>query len=274
MFIYVITNNITGKVYIGQHSGANLQNYLQKKFYYSRTQKKGSSYLFNAMRKHPDYHDWSISPLFEGIKTREELNRLEQLLIALYDTRNPEVGYNICRGGEGFTGNHSETARKKMSAASLAWHSNPSNADDIKARNLKISIQKKEQYADCHITKVCPECGKDFSGASAWMKRIICCSHICGYKYAVKNDPEFVNIQNAKRRIVMQTSKYRDNLAKAMKIVNEKRKRDSVDSYYTQPNQCLYCGSTIEMVEGDRLSVLKKRKYCSRPCSDKRFTPN
>jgi len=113
LFIYVITNLITGKIYIGQHKGANLKQYLQKKFYWARTQKTGSSYLFNAMRKHPNQGDWSIEPLME-VDAKAELDRLEKLLIALYDTRNPEVGYNICRGGEGFSGPHSEETKQLM----------------------------------------------------------------------------------------------------------------------------------------------------------------
>lgn len=114
MFIYVITNNLNGKIYIGQHKGNNLKQYLQKKFYHARNQKTGSSYLFNAMRKHPNYRDWSIEPLME-VGTKVELDRLERLLIALYDTRNPEVGYNICQGGEGFTGTHTEEWKKNQS---------------------------------------------------------------------------------------------------------------------------------------------------------------
>jgi group I intron endonuclease len=126
MFIYVITNLITGKVYIGQHKGDNLKQYLQKKFWYSRNQKTGSSYLFNAMRKYDEPDQWSISPLFDGIETKVELDRLETLLIALYDTRNPEIGYNICKGGEGFTGEFTVEHRAKLSkAAKQSWNNDP-----------------------------------------------------------------------------------------------------------------------------------------------------
>jgi len=112
MYIYAITNSITGKIYIGQHKGNNLKKYLQDKFSHAK-RNRGSSPLFNSMRKHPK-EVWSIEPLFEGIETKEELDRLERLLIALYDTRNPEIGYNICRGGEGFTGTMSEETKAKL----------------------------------------------------------------------------------------------------------------------------------------------------------------
>jgi hypothetical protein len=51
------------------------------------------------------------------------------MLIALYDTRNPEVGYNICRGGEGFTGTHSLEARAKVTAALKVRWSQPGFRD-------------------------------------------------------------------------------------------------------------------------------------------------
>jgi hypothetical protein len=101
MFIYVITNSATGKVYIGQHKGSNLKKYLQDKLSHSR-HNTGSSHLFNSMRKHPK-EVWSIAPLME-FETKAEIDVWETRLIALYDTRNPEIGYNICHGGEGYTG--------------------------------------------------------------------------------------------------------------------------------------------------------------------------
>jgi len=117
VFIYVITNSATGKIYIGQHKGNNLRKYLQQKlgqaWYELKRKSKGAgSYLFSSMRKHSK-EVWSIEPLIE-VETKEELDRLERLLIALYDTRNPEIGYNICKGGEGFTGTHTDEWKQMM----------------------------------------------------------------------------------------------------------------------------------------------------------------
>jgi hypothetical protein len=115
MFIYVITNSATGKIYIGQHKRNNLKKYLQTKLSDAAKLRGGQSRLYNSMRKHPK-EVWSIEPLME-VETKAELDRLETLLIALYDTRNPEVGYNICKGGEGVTGKHTTETCSKMSAA-------------------------------------------------------------------------------------------------------------------------------------------------------------
>jgi hypothetical protein len=113
VFIYVITNTVTGKIYIGQHKGNSLKKYLQTKLSDASKHRGGQSRLYNSMRKHPK-EVWSIEPLFSNIQTKEELDRLERLLIALYDTRNPEIGYNICKGGEGFTGTHTDEWKQMM----------------------------------------------------------------------------------------------------------------------------------------------------------------
>jgi group I intron endonuclease len=116
MFIYLITNHITGKVYIGQHKGDNLQHYLQQKFYEASHRLKNRSHLYASMRKH-GRDAFSIRPLVSGIQTREELNQKEKEFIELYDSRNHEKGYNICRGGEGFSGPHTPKAKAKVTKA-------------------------------------------------------------------------------------------------------------------------------------------------------------
>ena len=115
MYVYVIRNSATGKIYIGQHKGSNLKKYLQQKLSHAFSKRTGASILFNSMRKHPK-DVWSIEPLIE-VETKAEVDKWERIYIALYDTRNPEIGYNICKGGEGFTGPHSSEARAKVTEA-------------------------------------------------------------------------------------------------------------------------------------------------------------
>jgi len=116
MFIYLITNKVTGKVYVGQHKGDDLQHYLQQKFYEAEHRLKARSHLYASIRKH-GRDAFSIQPLVSDIQTREELNQKEKEFIELYDSRNPEVGYNICEGGEGFTGPHTSEAKAKVTEA-------------------------------------------------------------------------------------------------------------------------------------------------------------
>ena len=125
MFIYLIVNRETGKYYVGQHRGNNLKHYLQQKLYESKHRRDSRSYLYASMRVHSDPSAWSIHALRSDIQDRQELDQTEKDFIAFLKATDPEYGYNICRGGEGFTGPHTEDARRKMSDALRVRWSNP-----------------------------------------------------------------------------------------------------------------------------------------------------
>lgn len=130
MFIYLIVNHETGKYYVGQHKGKNLKKYLQQKFSQAwyELKRKGhgqGSYLFASMRAHPDPKVWSIHALRADIQTREELDQIERDFIKFLRSQDPEYGYNICRGGEGFTGPHTEESKTKIRDSNLRTKSSP-----------------------------------------------------------------------------------------------------------------------------------------------------
>jgi hypothetical protein len=143
MFIYLIVNHETGKYYVGQHKGNNLQHYLQKKLSSARYHQSGQSYLFNSMRKYPQSSIWSIHALRSDIQTREELDETERDFIRFLKAQNPEYGYNICRGGEGFTGPHSEASKKKTSAASKRTWQDPEFRKRVIPK-VRASLQTEE----------------------------------------------------------------------------------------------------------------------------------
>lgn len=76
---------------------------------------KGCGYFFNAVKKY-GWNNIDHIILCTGL-SREEASRLEKTLIKLYDTTNPQKGYNIEKGG--FDGGHptSEEAKRKISKA-------------------------------------------------------------------------------------------------------------------------------------------------------------
>jgi hypothetical protein len=127
VFVYVIVCSETLKIYIGQHKGSDLGKYLSRKFWDANHHTSGTrSYLYNAMRKHPR-ESWSIYPLVSNIKTRVEVDELERHFIKVLKCQHPEVGYNICRGGEGFTGVHTPEAMRKMEEKRQVYWRNPDN---------------------------------------------------------------------------------------------------------------------------------------------------
>lgn len=116
MFIYVIVNSATGKLYVGQHKGDNLKKYLQDKISHAHNKRVGRSRLAASMRKHSK-KVWSIHPLISDVQTRPELDEYEKMLIKALKSQHPDVGYNICKGGEGFSGPHAPESKAKVTKA-------------------------------------------------------------------------------------------------------------------------------------------------------------
>ena len=109
MIIYKATNNINGKVYIGQ-TIRTLQ--LRKKEHF-RDAKKCNHSFANALNKYGEENFyWMVLNECDDINL---LNRLEDYYISCYDSMNREKGYNLTSGGLNFI--RSEETRKKFSEA-------------------------------------------------------------------------------------------------------------------------------------------------------------
>jgi len=85
--IYKTTNNINGKIYIGQSS------------------KNNPRYLGSGINIRNDLKIYGVSnftkEILEYCNTKEELNNRERYWIAFYNSTCPEIGYNKHRGGQG-----------------------------------------------------------------------------------------------------------------------------------------------------------------------------
>jgi hypothetical protein len=141
VFIYIIVNDVNDKIYIGKTIGSSLSRYLKQKIYDVRKGWNGVSYLYNAMKFHGVEH-FSIHPLISSLTTNEDLCFWERVLIAQYDSQNPDVGYNICRGGEGFTGPHTEQWKKDQSQLLKAMGHKPTLEATIKSIDVRRETHK------------------------------------------------------------------------------------------------------------------------------------
>lgn len=106
-FVYMHTNKINGKKYIGitcqkvENRWAKGEGYKNQLFY-------------RAIKK----YGWDNfeHEIIESNLTSEQAKEKERELISLYDSTNPEKGYNVGLGGEGmFGGLFSEASKSKMS---------------------------------------------------------------------------------------------------------------------------------------------------------------
>lgn len=125
--IYKITNKINGKVYIGQSKDV-------EKRLNSHRSCSTNIHLNNSINKYG-----SSNFLFECIEECDvaNLNDRERFYINMYESMNPDKGYNLTSGGERDAGwVHSEQSRKYMSElgkdrAASADYENPSNGSKL-----------------------------------------------------------------------------------------------------------------------------------------------
>ena len=86
-YIYIITNTLDGKIYIGQHTSNKLNdNYFGSGLRIKRAIKKYGKENFTK-------------EILAYTDTQESLNWLEKYYIRKYKAQNPEIGYNIAFGG-------------------------------------------------------------------------------------------------------------------------------------------------------------------------------
>jgi group I intron endonuclease len=112
MIVYLITNKVNGKKYVGQTVQPLKDRW---KLHKSRAKHVYKTAICSAIRKY-GFSSFSIEVLHE-CETKEEMGFFEKYYIFFLNT-NPPFGYNLTGGGEGTSGwKHTEDAKKKISLA-------------------------------------------------------------------------------------------------------------------------------------------------------------
>lgn len=88
-YIYKIINVINGKIYVGKRVGSTLD----EKYWGSGTKIKKAIQEFGLNNFNREIIEWCSNS--------DILRERERYWIAKLDSRNPDIGYNIKRGGEG-----------------------------------------------------------------------------------------------------------------------------------------------------------------------------
>ena len=92
--VYIHTNKINNKIYIGQTCTS-----LQRRWGKNGEGYKKCPHFWRAIQKY-GWDNFEHIVFAENL-TQEEADRMEILLIALYDSTNKNYGYNITKGGDG-----------------------------------------------------------------------------------------------------------------------------------------------------------------------------
>lgn len=114
MIVYLITNRINGKVYVGKYSG--VDPLIRWSAHVRHAQRGAKQHLSNAIRKH-GLNAFDIRVL-EQCASEEELNALESFHIARL--KSNKTGYNMTTGGEGFSKGNTYRTGKKLTPAHKA----------------------------------------------------------------------------------------------------------------------------------------------------------
>ncbi len=112
-YLYKITNQDSGKIYIGQTVNTNKR--WQAHLSYAKNPEKTGQYIHRAMAKYGIEN--FIYEVIATCKTQEDTDETESILIVQYNSRNSKYGYNLMVGGS--YGGHSEETKRKQSEATF-----------------------------------------------------------------------------------------------------------------------------------------------------------
>ena len=150
MLVYLITNKINGKQYVGQHAGLDLEVYWRRNVWLALNNYQGKRLLYRAIRKYGE-GNFEIVPLVI-VKSKKEMDKYEIGLIAHLDLCNPEKGYNLTQGGGGSFGfKPDEETRQKMSKSHIGLKMPESHSRKLSERNKgnKYAFGKKMTEEHC-----------------------------------------------------------------------------------------------------------------------------
>lgn len=165
--IYAHINLVNQKVYIGQTS----------QFPLSKRWKNGKAYnscryFQNAINKY-GWDNFAHVVLEECYCDQNEINEKEKYWIALYDSKNPDKGYNITSGGyselsplaklkaEEWKANHPEFLQQRVQDIHKWQNEHPDEMLEIRRNNVKKATAKRKKPVVCVETGILYESASD-----------------------------------------------------------------------------------------------------------------
>jgi group I intron endonuclease len=165
--IYLITNTLSGKMYVGQSNGIKRRFNRHKRAAVTKHHRE-AFYLHNSISKHGQ-ENFKFEVLLYS-KDRDYLNLMEKRCIASYNTLSPN-GYNLDTGG-GVSRTVSEATKEKMRGR-VAWN-----------KGIPQSEEQKRKQSESMMGKPSPQKGKPrteeekrkqseaMKGRAAWNKGV------------------------------------------------------------------------------------------------------
>ena len=152
--VYKHTNKINGKVYIGMTTMHPKERWKNGAGY------SGRNHFGRAIRKY-GWNSFEHEIVETGL-TRDEALKIEKMLIAEYDSTNPEKGYNEAVGGEGggmYKKHHTAESKEKISKA---------RKRDGFSEQHKANISKSKRGAKHHLARPLYQYSEDGEFIRKW----------------------------------------------------------------------------------------------------------
>lgn len=246
-YVYVITNLVNGKVYIGQ-----TKNPKSRKAGHWRAARVGvECHLYKSMRKYGS-ENYAFRVLEECAD--DAVDDRERFWIARYDSMNPEVGYNKESGGHA-NKTLAEETKRKISSALTGQHFTIE-----RCANISAGLKGRPCLAGRRENN--PEKGKNISRALTGRSLSVAHKRAVseGLKAYMASRLEWHPSEDARRRMSI-----------AQKIVGEKRTAIAtcVESHPdAQPKTCPVCGVIYRPKRLIMSAVRRhaKKRWCSRKC--------
>jgi group I intron endonuclease len=154
--VYVITNIVNGKQYVGITSNLKMR-------WYRHQKANGSSPALHAAIKNYGIKNFAFTHVMD-VFNFEHAKEIEMELIVSKGTKAPQ-GYNLTDGGEGLLGlARSEETKKKIGEASKNRHHSPEN---IKSMSEKQKGVAKGPFSQEHKAKLSAAAKKQWAAKKA-----------------------------------------------------------------------------------------------------------
>ena len=175
MEVYLVTNKINGKKYVGQAAKTSAYRWRQHLW---AAKREDGYHLHNAIRKYGE-DAFSIEVIFT-VTSKEEMDNLERESIRLHQSDDPKHGYNLTKGGDGTVG-YKHTDSTKLLLSSLRRGNTASPETKAKMRDS----QKKACAPGDRINMltVISEAGRNSRGNVLWL-----CLCDCGNTKIMRSD--------------------------------------------------------------------------------------
>lgn len=154
-YIYKITNNINGKIYIGQTRTTEPRRWQQHVWHANNDSNDDSMLLCKAIRK---YGKENFTRTIIEECDNQRLNEREIYWINYFNSTNREIGYNIEKGGEG----HSKYSDEKILEAYVKYNSITQASEALGMSRSQMS--KRLQAMQIETSNEIPVCQYDLQG--------------------------------------------------------------------------------------------------------------